>query len=209
MKEYHKINSVYKRDEKTKRFIIGEWARPEFEYLQNNIWVFTEKVDGTNIRVDWNPLAGELKFGGRTDAAQMPFVLIEKLQSIFTKEKMQECYSDVSMTLYGEGYGAKIQKGGGNYKADGVDFVLFDVLIGEYWLERDNVNDIASKLSLRTVPIIGTGTIHNAIEIVKSGTMLSRWGEFIAEGLVMRPKVELKCRNGSRIIAKVKHRDFN
>jgi len=41
----------------------------------------------------------------------------------------------------------KIQKGGGNYIADGVDFVLFDVWINGIWLERENVEDIAEKLS--------------------------------------------------------------
>ena len=51
MKEYHKIQSIYKRDEKTRKFIEGQWSLPEFEYLQNNRWLWTDKVDGTNIRV--------------------------------------------------------------------------------------------------------------------------------------------------------------
>lgn len=54
MKEYHKIQTCFKRDEKTKRIIEGDWTLPEFEYLKDCQWVFTEKVDGTNIRVMWN-----------------------------------------------------------------------------------------------------------------------------------------------------------
>ena len=49
MKEYHKINSIFQRDERgrfTKKYSI-----PEFEYLKDNIWTGTEKVDGTNIRI--------------------------------------------------------------------------------------------------------------------------------------------------------------
>ena len=40
-----------------------------------------------------------------------------------------EVFPDGAAVLYGEGYGAKIQKGGGNYRAD-QDFVLFDVRVG-------------------------------------------------------------------------------
>lgn len=47
MSEYHKIQSVYKREPTgTRHLIEGEWTLPEFEYLANNPWTFTEKVDG-------------------------------------------------------------------------------------------------------------------------------------------------------------------
>ena len=36
----------------------------------------------------------------------------------------------------------------------------------------------------------------------------SQWGDFIAEGIVARPKVEMKTRRGDRIITKIKYRDF-
>ena len=35
------------------------------------------------------------------------------------------------------------------------------------------------------------------------------WGDFIAEGIVARPKVTLFTRKGERLITKIKHRDFN
>lgn len=107
---------------------------------------------------------------------------------------------------YGEGYGAKIQKGGGNYRQD-QDFVLFDVKIGDWWLERSSVEEIASALKLDIVPIIGTGTLYDMVKITRNG-FNSIWGNFKAEGIVARPEVELKSRNGNRIITKVKHKDF-
>ena len=62
------------------------------------------------------------------------------------------------ITLYGEGYGGGIQKGGGAYtsktKGGKASFRLFDVFIGETWLDRENVEDIASKLGIKTVPLI-------------------------------------------------------
>jgi ATP-dependent RNA circularization protein (DNA/RNA ligase family) len=205
--KYPKIKTVFLRDpeNKYKTLLDNQYAIPEFEYLRNNKWIFTEKIDGTNIRIMWD---GEhLMFGGRTDAAQIPTFLFSKLQELFTKEQFMELYSELPMCLYGEGYGAKIQKGGGKYITDGVSFILFDVLVGNIWLERFNVEDIASKLKIDCVPIIGSGTLYDGIEVVRSG-LTSTFGNFVAEGLVMRPEIELLKRNGSRIITKIKYKDF-
>ena len=75
MQPYHKINSVYKRDEKGK--FTKEFSIPEFEYLFHNIWIGTEKIDGTNIRIGWD---GEnVTIGGRMQKAQLPVHLKLKL----------------------------------------------------------------------------------------------------------------------------------
>lgn len=207
MKEYHKIQSIYKRDEITHKFIEGEFSLPEFEYLRNNEWCFTEKIDGTNIRIGWNGLTK--KIGGRTENAQIPTFLYEKLEHLFPDEKLAKCFPEVEdiVILYGEGYGAKIQKGGGNYIPDGVDFILFDVLIGEWWLRRDDVDGIAQSLGIKSVPTLGYGTLDNAVQGIKVGVN-STFGDFLAEGMVLRPTTELKSRAGHRIITKLKHKDF-
>ena len=211
MKEYNKIQTVYKRDEKTKRIIEGDYSLPEFEYLRDNIWVFTEKVDGTNVRVHWN---GEsVVLGGRTKDAQMPMFLISKLNEIFEGTVRIQTFikqfgsEPTDVTLYGEGYGAKIQKGGGNYNPNGQDFVLFDVRVGDWWLQRKDVEEIAEVFGLKIVPIIGEGTLADAIEQTRKG-IKSQWGDFTAEGIVARPKTELRSRNGERIITKIKNKDF-
>jgi len=215
MNQYHKINTIFKRDmENGAKIIEDSYADPAVEFLKDNQWVFTEKVDGTNIRVMWNGEA--VTFGGKTDNAQMPVFLLYKLQELFegtVKRKMfEEKFGIVTeevpqVCLYGEGYGAKIQKGGGNYIKDGVNFVLFDVKIGDSWLERENIEDIAKFFGLKVVPILGEGTLQEAIEMTRKG-FNSTWGDFISEGIVARPKVELKDRRGNRIITKIKHRDF-
>ncbi len=212
MKQYTKIQTVYKRDEKTKQIIVGDYSMPEFEYLKDNQWVFTEKVDGTNIRVMWN--GKSVVFGGKTDEAQLPVFLLYKLQELFEGTAKRLIFNEVfgveentQVCLYGEGYGNKIQSAGKDYIADGVDFVLFDVKIGDWWLERPNVEDIASKFGIKVVPIVGEGTLQEGIDKVKSG-FKSQWGDFTAEGLVLRPKTELFTRKQERIITKIKHRDF-
>ena len=65
MKEYHKIDSVFKRDmfARGKPLIVGDWASDTLRYLADNEWEFTEKVDGTNIRVMVR--GGEVEFGGK------------------------------------------------------------------------------------------------------------------------------------------------
>ena len=207
MNEYHKIQTVFKRDmqKNGKTLLEGQWTLPEFQYLAGNQWVFTEKVDGTNIRVMFK--GGAVTFGGKTDNAQIPAQLVARLNERFLlmAARIQEVFG-CDACLYGEGYGAKIQKGGGNYRPD-QDFVLFDVRVGEWWLQRDDVEDVAVKLGVDVVPIIGEGTLHDAIAQAKAG-IGSTWGAFQAEGIVARPKTEINTRNGHRIITKIKCRDF-
>ena len=212
--KYHKIPSVYKRAD-DHSFLVGDWSIPELAYLKDNDWVWTEKVDGTNIRVIWD---GErVKFGGRSDEAQINTNLLLKLQELFIYDDAIKWLKDIfvsfgekenfEVVFYGEGYGANIQKGGGNYSKD-PSFVLFDIMVDGMFLERHNVIDVANKLGLpEVVPVIGHGTLLEAIEYVKKG-FLSTWGDFTAEGLVLRPRVELLTRKGERIITKVKVKDF-
>lgn len=225
--EYHKINAPFKRDmqAKTKPLIMGDWALPEFGYLSDNQWEFTEKVDGTNIRIEFHN--NGLEFKGRTDNADIPSPLLSFLKETFVLERILPNFdlgNSTIVTLYGEGYGPKIN-GGGKYRSD-PSFVLFDVKIGDWWLDRKNVDDIASKLGIDSVPVLGTGTLWEAIHLVKGSNpagkkygvefgywngndgLKSAWGDFEAEGIVARPVVPLFDRKGARIITKIKGRDF-
>jgi hypothetical protein len=210
MEQYHKIQTVYKRDPETKykTLLEGKYSLPEFEYLKDCEWAFTEKVDGTNIRVmlaDWGEGFGEVLFGGKTDRAQIPAGLVNHLKGTFTKEKLADVF-DSDTCLYGEGFGAKIQKGGGNYSSD-QQFVLFDVKVGDWWLKREDIEDIAEKLRIPVVPIIGIGNLQAMAERCRSG-FNSTWGDFRAEGIVARPLTELFTRSGQRVITKLKCKDF-
>jgi len=208
--EYHKIQTVYKRDPDTsyRTLLMGEYSMPEFEYLKDNQWVFTEKVDGTNIRIMYSAETGKLIYRGKTDRAQIPTFLLEKLDHKFTEETFLSIFDEpTEACLYGEGYGAKIQKGGRNYNPDGVDFVLFDVRVGRWWLKGNAVEEIAEKLGVAIVPVIGVGTLDKMVKMAEDG-FVSRWGDFTAEGIVARPSVELQTRSGHRIITKIKHKDF-
>ena len=210
MEKYHKIQTVFKRDPETnfKTLLYHEYSIPEFEMLKDIEWVWTEKIDGTNIRIMWD---GEIvRLGGKTDNAQIPTFLLSRLQDLFTVDKMKEVFPDPGdICLYGEGYGAKIQKGG-NYLPDSTNFILFDCKADEWWLKRADLKDIAQKLSIDIVPVIGNGPLLAAVEYCCNGfpSKISHNKEYIAEGLVLKPGIDIFCRNGDRIVSKIKFKDF-
>lgn len=225
METYHKIQTLFKRDMANKgKMIRGEWTTPELKYLADNCWEFTEKVDGTNIRIGFDPYLHpdeHVQFAGRSDNAVLPKPLLAWLEEKFTEYPYHVFDPAARVILFGEGYGPKIQSGG-NYRED-QSFVLFDVKIGDWWLQRADVEDIAHKLELDVVPVIGHGTLQDAIDIVETGItfndqgavvrwgqggLQSRWGNFEAEGIVARPCVPLFNRKGERIITKIKAVDF-
>lgn len=208
MKEYHKIETLFERDEKTKKLITGKFRNATVEFLKDNVWEFTEKVDGTNIRVHWD--GHKVCFAGRTDKAQIPNHLLERLNVLFggdaNEQLFEQKFGETEVTLYGEGYGHKIQTNG---YIDDVDFILFDVKIGENWQPRESIEDIATYFNVGIVPIILCGTLQDGIDWVLNNrkSFVAKNGADI-EGLVARPKVELRTRNGARVIVKIKYRDF-
>jgi len=211
MEKYHKIETLFKRDmDGNKKLIIGDFRNPLVEYLKDNEWLFTEKIDGTNIRVYWD--GHKVDFNGRTDNAQLHKHLIDKLNELFSGKEAEELFEqkfgESEVMFFGEGYGAGIQKGGGDY-IDHKDFILFDVKVGDVFLERKNVEEIAKSFGLDIVPLVDCKTINEAIEYVKTNP-LSNVGkkEKIIEGVVGIPKVRVTDFRGSRIIVKIKGEDF-
>lgn len=208
MKQYEKIETVFCRDTNgTKRLILNNYRNPIIAYLKDNMWLFTEKVDGTNIRVHWD--GHKVEFGGRTDKAQIPGPLLNKLNEMFmtteVEELFEQTWGDKDVILFGEGYGPKIQNGG-DYRPD-VSFILFDVLVGDNYQEREWVEKTAQMFNIDVVPIVLTGTIQDGIDYVMKHPR-STMGTAIMEGVVGRPMIELRDRRGERVIVKIKWEDF-
>lgn len=181
--------------------------RWDIETDTGNFFTVGMLVHNTNIRIGFHN--NGLVFGGRSDNAIIPEPLLAHLGSTFILDDLLEHFdigNSTEVVLFGEGYGPKIQAGGGNYRKD-QSFVLFDVRIGSWWLNREDVNDIANKLGIDSVPVIGYGTLKEAIDLVSDG-LTSRWGDFEAEGIVARPLVQLFDRKGDRITTKIKGVDF-
>ena len=218
MQRYHKIQSIFYRDPETKykTFIEGKFTDPSFGILQNVPWDFSEKIDGTNIRIGWNGY--NVRLAGRSDNAELPGQLRIYLEEYFTDDLLCSIFQGAEgVTLIGEGYGGKIQKMGKIY-GDDQRFILFDVFVEPnennplgIWLERDAVTDIACQLGIPCVPVIFTNTLLVGYLKLKEHpdykSLVSQTGAPL-EGFVARPQVELRNKFGGRIITKIKGKDF-
>jgi len=205
--EYHKIETLFNRDDKFK--VIPTELRNE-SYGLIKKWQFTEKIDGANIRLMWD--GASVKIGGRTDNASIPTPLLEHLNSLIKVEAFKEKFGDTKAIIYGEGYGGKIQSGG--YYSKEQKFIVFDVLIdGKWWLNWENTVDVAKYFGFPTVPFLGEMTLEEGIEIAKSGfnSILAKeqtGEERLAEGIVGRPIETMYDKKMSRMIIKLKTKDF-
>lgn len=212
MYEYHKIETIYARDTGgSRKLMFGDWRDPTVEYLADLDWVWTEKIDGTNIRVIWDGYSVEIK--GRTDKTEIPKHLLDRLTEIFgtsdAEQLFEQAFGSETAVLYGEGYGKKVQKNGEKYIPDGCDFILFDVFAGGEWKYRYGVRLVAEMFGVAVVPVVGRGPLRDAVKFVQAHPQ-SEVGthEHEMEGLVCRPLYEMRDNRGERIIVKIKYKDF-
>lgn len=226
---YPKIDTLFERDKET--FVVDptKLKRPVFGTISD--WDVTEKVDGTNIRVIYHPGGYEkaegaygspgalspvlpsVRFAGRSDAAIIPGDLLAYLKKTFTPELFASKFQG-PVVLYGEGYGAGIQKVGGLYRPD-KSFILFDVLVdGAWWMNTQQVRDVAESLGIDVVPYYGryslysTPTKKGIIELVQTPFPSTLNPACPAEGIVARPIDTLFDSRHERVILKLKTKDF-
>lgn len=229
--EYPKIHTLWKRDPITHKIIEGEYSKEEFASISK--WLITEKIDGTNIRVYYvfqdpayfptvgtiNPY-GIVDFLGRTAKATIPDHLLEYLKNTFTPEKMFKTFVEgknnvkhMCVTLYGEGYGPKIQNGH-LYRED-VSFILFDVKVGHWWLERSDYEKISESLNIDMVSDISSKlqiiSNHNEIiSYIKDETYKLHISkpDYPFEGIIARAYPMMLFRDGTPIMFKLKVKDY-
>ncbi len=210
MKEYQKINNIFKFDERY-RNIVG--MADTYQILRNIEWIGTEKVDGTNIRIYWDGY--KIQIAGRTEKSQIPDHLMNYLSNLFLTQEMEyvfeQMFGEKEAYLFGEGYGFKIQTNGDKYIADNkCGFIVFDINIDGWDLKRKDVDDIANKLGLPSVPVVFEGTLDEAIEFVKKHHMSTlNGGLHEMEGIVLVPRdIQLYDNKHKLIKCKCKYRDM-
>lgn len=168
-------------------------------------------VHNCNIRVHWD--GHKVEFGGRTNNASIPAHLMNKLIELFgstpAEEMFEQLFGERDVILFGEGYGTKIQKGGGKYITNDCNFILFDVMINGNYQERQWVESTAQSFGIQVVPIVGHGPLADAVEYVKAHPCsIIAQEEREMEGIVCRPIYELLDRTGNRVIVKIKWEDM-
>jgi hypothetical protein len=206
--EYPKINSLFKRNPTDNTFIFGDYACPEFTLIKQ--WRVEEKVDGTNVRIIFEPAAEHpVTILGRSKDSGMPTFLVDYLKAHFTAERLSAVFDiQHKCILYGEGYGSRIQSAGPYYRKD-VSFMLFDIHIGSFWLTRETVQEKARQLDVSCPPDLGLKTEAEIIEFVQSKPQsVCSYKPQVMEGIIARPEPLLLFRNNKPLVWKLKVRDF-
>ena len=100
---YQKINTIFMRDAKNVIMPYAQFTEPEFEYLRGLKWRASEKIDGTNMRIEvtkvpvWdggiegrmiNGVEFKVRIAGKTDNAQIPKNLLKHMQEKYPNEKV-------------------------------------------------------------------------------------------------------------------------
>ena len=170
-------------------------------------------LDGESGRYQYPRMLGwtSVSYGGRTEKASIPAPLVNRLNDYFGGEEnaqlFEQMFGEKEAMLFGEGYGKGIQAAGKAYNPEGVDFILFDLLIVGNYQPRESVEHCAAAFGLTTVPVVGKGTLDEAVAFVKVHPQ-STLGDLPMEGIVCRPEQELRDRCGNRVICKIKWEDF-
>lgn len=210
-KEYNKIGNIFKFDEKYKN-IVG--LNEPYNTLKDIVWQGTEKIDGTNIRIYWD--GHTIEIAGRTNKSLIPQKLQAYLDSVFKVQEMEyvfeQLFGNKEVYIFGEGYGCGIQLDGGDYleNSNETSFIVFDIQINGYDLNRENTTNLANKLGLKAVPVVFEGTLEEAKEFVgKHQKSTLNNGKREMEGLILVPRdIELYDKNHNLIKCKCKYRDM-
>ena len=203
MISYPKIPGPFKRhpNNMIDRF---RYSSEEIAALAPTQWTWTEKIDGTNLRIHWD--GHKPIFGGRTGNAQIRVDLLTYLQETFREELFEQQFGNDPVTLFGEGVGPKIQAGSGRY-ADTPSIILFDAYCGGLWLRYPDVAITAANFGIRVTPHVGSFGLFAAVAGIEDG-LPSHFHPGTVEGIVGVAPHALLDRRGNRIQVKVKTVDF-
>jgi hypothetical protein len=195
--------------------------RPEAQRILEFKWVYAlEKVHGTSAHVAWDaskvtsPGTGGLTFfsGGVSHAM---------FCSLFDRKKLHDAFEatgEQKVTVYGEAYGGTCQKMAHVY-GDRLQFIVFDVQIGDSWLPVPEMDKFATSLGFEVVPWEKVETDEDKLAELRDrpsevsvrrgcGTMGKKTGN-LREGIVLRPPFECYMNGGERCIAKHKNEKFS
>jgi hypothetical protein len=181
-----------------------------------------EKIHGTAAGFSFNQSTNELSFqsGGESHSR---FVSLFNQEQIIQSIKGMSIPIDQIIEVYGEAYGGS-QQGMSHTYGKELKFIVFDVKIGDNFLNVPDAEDVAKKLGLEFVHYVKCSLVKcvnpmrietNLAEIDAErdapSVQAKRNGileDKPREGVVLRPLVEMTLNNGSRVICKHKGDDF-
>jgi hypothetical protein len=167
-----------------------------------------EKIHGTSAHVQWSKGRVSLYSGGEK---------YERFAALFDTDalaaKFAEVFgADVTVRIHGECYGGKMQAMASTYGPD-TRFVVFDVLVGDKWLDVPKAEAVAKRFGLEFIYYAEVPTDLEAIDAERDAESVQAVRNGMGfghkrEGVVLRPLTEVTLNNGERVIAKHKRDDF-
>ena len=165
-----------------------------------------EKIHGTSAHIIFKD--GELTFfsGGEKH---------DKFVTLFNQESIKQKLTELGFStiiFYGEAYGGKQQGMRETYGPE-LKFIVFDVKIGDAWLDVPKAEHFTKEVGLEFVAYEKVPTELEVLNFHRDmpSRQAKRNGileDKKAEGVVLRPLIELTKNNGGRIICKHKRDDF-
>jgi len=157
--------------------------------------VVSEKIHGTNARIGW--VEGTLLAGSHGLQRKRPEPEAMATNTYWfpaTLEPVGSLLDEIRQRgpvaiLYGEIYGSRVQSL--HYgKRDGLGFAVFDILVGEHYLDYDDFAALCERHGVATVPILERGpfSLAHVAELSRGKTTLP--DQHIREGVVVRPVKE-------------------
>lgn len=170
-----------------------------------------EKIHGTSAHISIRPAndvccQGISYFSGGVSKVNFQRLLSPVIESALVNDIDVDL--DQEITLYGEAYGGSCMKMSSTYGKD-LKFIVFDVKIGDCWLDVPNAANVAHKFGLEFVDyriiateigIIDAERDRPSVQAVRNGMGADK----AREGIVLRPLAEMTRSNGTRVISKHK-----
>lgn len=211
-------------------------------YKQQDILLFKEcyaleKIHGTSAHLKYNPQTKELTFFSGGEKHDKFIVLFNK-DDLKSKFEAMGVPIDRTITVFGEAYGGNQQRMSATY-GNSLKFIVFDIQIGDCWLDVPKAEKVAHDLGLEFVYYTKVSTDLTeldrerdapSVQAIRNGTSRLPEGAELPnpcagatwllrnftiyepkkrEGVVLRPLIEVTKNNGERIICKHKGEGFN
>lgn len=181
------------------------------------LWYVTEKVHGANFQIMM--YGDEVAVASRNGISDLSFFnlehseefMIEYERCIYLLSHLREIYGKVNISIFGEVYGGKIQKG--IFYSDAKRFRVFDITIDGIFLDRNDCLEYYDKFNIEYCTTIIQGTLQECLEHSNQFDSLIdaeltqeevREGN-TCEGIVIRPVIPYYTSKGEFIAIKNKN----
>ena len=176
-------------------------------YKEQRILLFREcyaleKIHGTSAHVTWKDAAIHFSSGAAKH---------ETFKKLFDEQALHAAFDALghpAVTVYGEAYGGSQQGQKWRY-GDKLRFIAFEVEIGEFWLSVPQAEDVCKKLGLEFVHYVKVSTDLDALDKERDAPSEQARRNGVAgdqprEGVVLRPLMEFRTNDDSRVMCKHK-----